>query len=179
MTLVEGIAGGTVDRVDTGPRAPDGFNLWPALLSGGASPRTEVIHQVSNQHYDALNGSSFINGSVVSQGNGDGCLSMAIRVDNWKLIVGNPGDHRFVKWPDPDRVAHAFGSNGGGEREAGTEHCVSAHLRIFHACIWPYTHLLLRSVVRNCKQIALRAHPLTAVNREHLLATRKHSRPLR
>ena len=57
MTLVEGIAGGTVDRANTGPRAPDGFNLWPALLSGGASPRTEVVHQVSNQHYDALNGS--------------------------------------------------------------------------------------------------------------------------
>lgn len=128
MTLVEGIAGGTVDRVNTGPRAPDGFNLWPALLSGGPSPRTEVVHQVSNQHYNALNGTSFINGSAVSQGNGDGCLSMAIRIDNWKLIVGNPGDHRFVKWPNPDDVAHAFGSNGGGEREAGTEHCVSLPL---------------------------------------------------
>eukprot|EP01043_Picozoa_sp_COSAG02_P049807 COSAG02_NODE_5042_length_4700_cov_4.582790_4_plen_154_part_00 len=128
MTLVEGIAGGTVDRANTGPREPDGFNIWPALISGGASPRTEVVHQVSNQYYDALNGTSFINGSAVSSGNGDGCLSMAIRMDNWKLIVGNPGDHRFVKWPDPDSVPHAFGSSGGGEREPGTEHCVSSTL---------------------------------------------------
>lgn len=42
MTLVEGIAGGSVDRQHTGPTQPDGFNLWPALLSGGSSPRTEV-----------------------------------------------------------------------------------------------------------------------------------------
>lgn len=176
MTLVEGVAGGTVDRVNTGPRAPDGFNLWPALLSGGASPRTEVIHQVSNQHYDALNGSSFINGSVVSRGNGDGCLSMAIRMDNWKLIVGNPGDHRFVKWPDPDRVAHAFGSNGGGEREPGTEHCVSTHLEVFLGCFW----FLQTSPIRILPKLLTNRPTCTsaAVNREHLLGARKHSKPL-
>jgi len=97
--------------------------LWPALLSGGPSPRTEVVHQVSNQYYNALTGVSTVNGSAVSKGNGDGCLSMAIRMDNWKLIVGDPGDDRFVKWPEPDTARHAFGSSGGGEREPGTDHC--------------------------------------------------------
>jgi hypothetical protein len=66
MTLVEGLAGGHVDRLNSGPRPPDGFNLWPALMSGGPSPRTEVVHQVSNQHYNALSGESFINGTTVS-----------------------------------------------------------------------------------------------------------------
>ena len=32
----------------TGPRKLDGFNLWPSLISGGGSPRNEVIHQVNN-----------------------------------------------------------------------------------------------------------------------------------
>jgi hypothetical protein len=45
------------------------------------------VHQVSNQHYDALNGTSFINGTRVSAGDGDGCLSQAIRMGNFKLIV--------------------------------------------------------------------------------------------
>ena len=66
---------------------------------------------------------STVNGSAVSKGNGDGCLSMAIRMDNWKLIVGDPGDDRFVKWPEPDTARHEFGSSGGGEREPGTDHC--------------------------------------------------------
>ena len=35
---------------DSGPRKLDGFNLWPSLLSGGASPREEVIHQLSNNY---------------------------------------------------------------------------------------------------------------------------------
>ena len=37
----------------------------------------------------------------VSQGNGDGCLGAAIRMGDWKLIIGDPGDHYFVQWPEP------------------------------------------------------------------------------
>ena len=73
-TLVEGIAGGTVPTVPgstgcvhvrlqrlrriadriiaahlAGPTDPDGFNLWTALVTGGESPRHEVVHQVQNQ----------------------------------------------------------------------------------------------------------------------------------
>ena len=38
---------------DTGPVPCDGFNVWPALASGGSvpSPRTAIIHE-----YDALEG---------------------------------------------------------------------------------------------------------------------------
>ena len=47
VTITEGIAGGKVPA-NTGPRAPDGFNLWPAILADSPGPRTEVVHQVEN-----------------------------------------------------------------------------------------------------------------------------------
>ena len=99
---------------------------WRVYWKCGALCQRQMVaavHQVSNQWYNALTGVSTVNGTAVSKGNGDGCLSMAIRMDNWKLIVGDPGDDRFVKWPEPDTARHAFGSSGGGEREPGTDHC--------------------------------------------------------
>ena len=41
-TLVKGIAGLSVPP-DTGPIPPDSFDMWPAILGGGTSPRTEVV----------------------------------------------------------------------------------------------------------------------------------------
>ena len=46
-------AAGATPPADTGPRAPDAKNLWPAILSGGQSPRTEVVHMVHNEQYCA------------------------------------------------------------------------------------------------------------------------------
>ena len=42
-----------VSTADTGPVPPDGYNVWPALASGGSvpSPRTFIIHE-----YDELEG---------------------------------------------------------------------------------------------------------------------------
>ena len=42
-----------VSTADPGPVAPDGYNVWPALASGGSvpSPRTFIIHE-----YDELEG---------------------------------------------------------------------------------------------------------------------------
>merc|ERR1719440_1737225 len=48
-TLVEGLAGLKITE-ETGPLPVDGFNLWPALRSGGASPTNEVITQVQNDY---------------------------------------------------------------------------------------------------------------------------------
>ena len=42
------MAGGQLPT-NTGYRPPDALNLWPAILDGGAGPRTEVVHQVENQ----------------------------------------------------------------------------------------------------------------------------------
>jgi hypothetical protein len=44
LTVAVGIAGLSIDVSTTGPIPPDSHNLWPALMSGGPSPRTEVVH---------------------------------------------------------------------------------------------------------------------------------------
>jgi hypothetical protein len=43
-------------------------------------------------------------------------------VDDFKLIVGNPGDNRIVAWPEPAKIPVAFGLTG-GKTEAGTSNC--------------------------------------------------------
>lgn len=121
VTLVQGVAGGPIPN-STGPRDPDGVNLWPALMAGAASPRTEVVHQVANEHYDAAHGISFINGTVVSSGDCDGSCGVAIRVGDMKLIVGHPGDQRYMAFPGPGTAAVPFGQTG-GLHEDGTNHC--------------------------------------------------------
>jgi hypothetical protein len=58
--VIEGIFGLKLDRADelsaVGSAAPvrplDGFNVWSAIATGGASPRTEVISQVSNGFFN-------------------------------------------------------------------------------------------------------------------------------
>ena len=50
-TFVTGIGGAKITPNSTGPTTLDGHDVWAALLSGGPSPRTEVIHQVENQYF--------------------------------------------------------------------------------------------------------------------------------
>ena len=94
LTFAEGVAGGNAALpsnviADTGPRAPDGFNLWPALCSGGKSPRTEVIHQVSNEY-------------TAAQGLTDAHDPPTIQVGKFKLTLGDPGnaEDMVVPWPE-------------------------------------------------------------------------------
>lgn len=110
-TLVEGFAGGSVPEDTCAPgyacRQSDGFNLWPAILAGAPGPRREVVHQVNNQYIcDTTHGAS---------------CSAAIRVDDMKLIIGNPGDSRTLRWPSPSEEPVPFGRSG-GVVEAGTDH---------------------------------------------------------
>jgi arylsulfatase A-like enzyme len=99
-TLVEGVAGATVPT-DTGPTPVDGFNIFPSLISGGASPRSEVIHQVNNSYFD------------------ENCSS--IRQGEMKLIRGDPGDNRTRSWPQPAAHAVPLGRSG-AVIEPGTDH---------------------------------------------------------
>ena len=102
LTLTEGYAGVAVDPAKTGGPAPlDGFNLWPAILSGGASPRTEIIHQVNNSFFDE--GAS------------------ALRVGDMKLIRGIIGDNRTLAFPPPGDAPVPLGRTG-AVVEPGTDH---------------------------------------------------------
>ena len=102
LTLVEGWAGVAVDPATTGgPRPLDGFNLWPAILGGLPSPRTEVVHQVNNSYFDE--GAS------------------AIRVGDMKLIRGLAGDNRTIAWPERAAKPVPLGRSG-AVVEPGTDH---------------------------------------------------------
>eukprot|EP00039_Didymoeca_costata_P006376 m.89637 g.89637 ORF g.89637 m.89637 type:complete len:574 (-) comp13233_c0_seq2:193-1914(-) len=103
-TIVAGLAGGTVDFNQTGPSTPDGYDCWHALTTDGASPRTEVIHQVENQYFN------------------DSSTGYAIRMGNMKLIMGDPGDNRVVSWPQVGDKEIPFGQSG-GVKEENTNHC--------------------------------------------------------
>lgn len=102
LTLTEGLAGLAVDPSMTGgPRPLDGFNLWPAILAGGPSPRTEVVHQVNNSYFSE---------NVSS-----------IRVGDFKIIRGPAGDNRTIAWPERSTQSVPIGLTG-AVIEPGTDH---------------------------------------------------------
>lgn len=53
---------------NSGPVPPDSIDIWPALLSGGASPRTELVHNIN------------------------GNWSGGLRIGAWKLLWGSPNE---------------------------------------------------------------------------------------
>ena len=65
--------------VNAGERAADGLNLWPALTSGGASPRTEMLLQMRDSSECPINLPS-----CVYRG------QLAYRRGKYKLIYGHP-----------------------------------------------------------------------------------------
>ena len=50
----------------------------------------------------------------------------SLRVGDFKLIVGNPGDSRVVAWPDPAAAAVPFGRSGGYVEPGEPDHCRAA-----------------------------------------------------
>lgn len=122
LTLVEGyagvpVAGGATCSVP-GCRPLDGFNLWPAIVAGAPSPRTEVVHQVNNSYFD------------------EGV--QAILVGDLKLIRGVAGDNRTIAWPERAAREVPLGRSG-AVVEAGTGHVRGTVLSgaVIHKCI-PY-----------------------------------------
>jgi len=81
--LIEGIAGIGIDRGLA--LKLDGFNMWPAITQDTASPRTEILHQLDPPEY---------NRSIPFIG------QAAIRVKDWKLIVGMPNCSMPLSGPE-------------------------------------------------------------------------------
>ena len=101
-TVTEGMARGVVSNNTAQPGRS--FNLWDSILGSGPSPRHEVIHQVSNAYFTE---------HVV-----------AMRLGDFKLIIGNPGDARTLSWPALSQTDVAFGMTGGSTRDGGAT-CLS------------------------------------------------------
>lgn len=128
LTIVEGIANASLSSAEiksTGPRAPDGFNLWPALLSGSVTkfggPREEVIHQVVNKY--SKSGENLGHNSQIKGTKAPAAITrMHVRpgtnvTTQYKLVLGYPGpkekNNNVVAFPDPLPHPVPFGKSGG------------------------------------------------------------------
>lgn len=117
------------DRAGAWPPAPlpghaeltgfDGHNLMPAVLSGGTSPRTEVVHALINQY----NPPGFPRGPMAAAGYRYSCepssfCGGALRVGDYKLLVGYPGWDQHYPYPNNTRfnpnTGEIAGKDGGG-----------------------------------------------------------------
>ncbi|XP_072036038.1 arylsulfatase B-like isoform X2 [Amphiura filiformis] len=95
-TIVSGLVGSSVNGTKL-----DGHDVWDAISTGSPSPRTELLHNI-----DPLQPSpkaDFMGNYVVKDPQADTfntSIRGAIRVGDWKLITGDPGDNRWMPLPD-------------------------------------------------------------------------------
>ncbi|RUS78916.1 hypothetical protein EGW08_013329 [Elysia chlorotica] len=69
----------------------DGFSQWSMLRSGKSSPRKEILHNIDI--WEPLQGKMLYNDTF------DTRVRAAIRVGDYKLITGNPGDGKWYPVP--------------------------------------------------------------------------------
>jgi len=121
-TIVAGIANASAGwEKTTGPRPTDGFNLWPAMLSGKylakdplhPGPRNEIIHQVVNQHSSSGPFKTKTPATITKLFTRPGSSDMTY----FKLMLGrdNPKGKKnaIVAWPDLKASPVSYGQSGG------------------------------------------------------------------
>ena len=86
-TLVK-LAGGDLN----GTKALDGYNVWGTIDTGEPSPRTEILHNIDPVKTPWLS-KHFAPGYKW-------CPRAALRVGDWKLLTGCPGDSRWIPPPN-------------------------------------------------------------------------------
>ncbi|KAH3795498.1 arylsulfatase B-like [Dreissena polymorpha] len=85
-TLVK-LAGGNLQ----GTKPLDGFDQWSSINNGDKSPRTELLHNI-DPHY-AKHGRPALNGTFSTS------IRAALRMGDWKIITGDPGDGSWTPRP--------------------------------------------------------------------------------
>ena len=74
-----------------GTQSLDGFNQWKAITTYAESPRSEILHNIDP--LTALPDKKIVMGFDTS-------VHAAIRVGDWKLLTGDPGDNRWILPPE-------------------------------------------------------------------------------
>ena len=107
MTAAVGLAGLPASTLNssTGPIPPDGYNLWPALIGGLPSPRNEVVHLPFDNRYANTS-------DCASVKNSNGC-SPSMRVGDFKIVYGWPGQDALVPLPPLSPTPVPYGRQGG------------------------------------------------------------------
>lgn len=83
-TFVAGLAGGDLNTTNI----LDGFDVWDTINVGSTSPRTELLHNIDP-----------VSEALRPKQAYKSCPAAAIRVGDWKLITGYPGDPRWLPLP--------------------------------------------------------------------------------
>ncbi|KAG9480254.1 hypothetical protein GDO78_011976 [Eleutherodactylus coqui] len=87
-TLVT-LAGGEIEE----DMKLDGYDIWETISEGKRSPRIDILHNIDPMYTKARNGSW-----TAGFGIWNTAIQSAIRVNQWKLLTGNPG---YGDWVPP------------------------------------------------------------------------------
>ena len=76
-----------------GTRPLDGYDIWETINTGAASPRTEILHNIDpvETPWDSVHFQPY-----------KWCPHAALRVGDWKLLTGCPGDPNWYPPPSSD-----------------------------------------------------------------------------
>ncbi|XP_041369203.1 arylsulfatase B-like [Gigantopelta aegis] len=91
-TLV-GLAGGNLN----GTKPLDGFDQWETISQGKPSPRKELLHNIDILYPKV--------GKPMFTDTFDTRIRAALRVGDWKIITGNPGNSSWIPPPDVSQDA--------------------------------------------------------------------------
>ncbi|XP_069832909.1 arylsulfatase J [Dendropsophus ebraccatus] len=85
-TLVT-LAGGEIEE----DMKLDGYDIWETISEGKRSPRIDILHNIDPMYIKARNGSWNAGFGIWNT-----AIQSAIRVNQWKLLTGNPGNGDWV-----------------------------------------------------------------------------------
>jgi arylsulfatase A-like enzyme len=120
LTVAAGIAGVSVPSGSTGPIEHDSYNLWPALRSGGDSPRLEVVHLPFPNQY--VNTTDDVKCAKNASQSGHGCAP-SMRSGKYKIIYTWPGGDQLIELTplskSPVEYGHTKGIVRNGDQALG------------------------------------------------------------